>query len=84
MPRNVAILAILAAMAPAVSAGGEGLSPVLLEMQKRELADLYEAAAAREAIQDAGVSLGTWRRIGPFRDQPGVSELLKQRKAQAE
>ena len=44
--------------------------PALAKIQKKELGDLYRAKAARKKIADAGVKLGTWYRIGPFRDRP--------------
>ena len=35
----------------------------------RVLAERISHRAAGKALQDAGVKLGTWYRIGPFRDQ---------------
>jgi len=70
MCRSTAIWAVLAAVGPTVAADEERLSPLLIEVQRKELADRYHAAAERARIRQAGLSLGTWRRIGPFRDRP--------------
>jgi len=71
----------------AASAGGQpvreedaayrALHPVLLEIHKRELGHLYREEAARGKIEDAGVELGTWQRIGPFRDRPPLLNWME-------
>jgi len=87
MRRLAAIAAIWFALAHAAGAvgdapaAGEKLLPVLRAIQAEALADFYRAKTARAKIEAAGVELGTWRRIGPFRDQPGVRELLERRRS---
>ncbi|MBE3069159.1 MAG: hypothetical protein IMZ66_02875 [Planctomycetes bacterium] len=65
----VGVLTGLAAMAAASrnDAAQEGLLPALAKIQEKELGDLHRARTAREKIEEAGVTLGRWYRIGPFR-----------------
>jgi len=82
MPRSAAVRIVLIVLTPAVGAAGEAapaerqgaaygaIRPILLAIQREELADLYRARAAGRKIEEASVTLGTWHRIGPFRDQP--------------
>jgi hypothetical protein len=62
-------VATLGPWAGEVNAEPAGLEPALVRIQKKELADFYLATAARKKIEDAGVKLGKWYRIGPFRNQ---------------
>ena len=39
------------------------------QVRSRELAEHVSQRAAKKLLDEAGVKLGTWRRIGPFRDQ---------------
>ena len=39
------------------------------QIKNRVLAEKISQRAARKVLDDAGVQLGTWQRIGPFRDQ---------------
>ncbi|MDP6358389.1 MAG: hypothetical protein QF473_24935, partial [Planctomycetota bacterium] len=39
------------------------------QVRSRELAEHHSQRAAKKLLDEAGVKLGTWRRIGPFRDQ---------------
>ena len=66
-----------AAAASRDDAAREGLLPALAKIQEKELGDLYRARAAREKIEDAGVRLGRWYRIGPFRDQPPLLNWME-------
>ena len=65
----VALLGAWAGEVHGADAAPEGLLPALAGIQKKELADLYRAKGARRQIDAAGVKLGKWYRIGPFRDK---------------
>jgi len=53
------------------------LLQMLQKIQQRELGDFRRARAAREEIEDAGVELGTWHRIGPFRNRPPLLNWME-------
>ncbi|MDP6558485.1 MAG: hypothetical protein QGG71_27765, partial [Pirellulaceae bacterium] len=58
-------------------AAGGRLLRSLQGIQERELGDLYRSNAAREKIEEAGVELGRWHRIGPLRDQPPLLNWME-------
>ncbi|NQT86392.1 hypothetical protein HQ560_06475, partial [bacterium] len=72
----LAAVLLLALACPASLMAG-GLLPALAGIQRRELANLRRARAARKAIEDAGGTLGRWHRIGPFRDQPPLLNWME-------
>ena len=47
----------------------EEMTTLMQSIKNRLLADRVEEAEARERLEEAGIELGVWRRIGPFRDQ---------------
>ena len=51
--------------------------PLLRAIQSRELEELHQEQAARATIEQAGVELGTWYRIGPLRDQPPLLNWME-------
>ena len=72
MSRTTAVWALGAALAVPAPHSAPAASPndaALAGIQRRELGDLHRTRAARQKIEAAGVELGKWHRIGPFRDQ---------------
>ncbi len=68
--RAVVLMAafVVSVFAPTVHAE-DSLDETMRAIARTVLADRIDAEAAKKQLDDAGVTLGTWRRIGPFRDQ---------------
>ncbi len=48
---------------------GDSLAEATRAIAHKVLGEQIDAGAAKKRLDDAGVKLGTWHRIGPFRDQ---------------
>ncbi len=52
-----------------VAQADDSLDDAMRQVKDRVLAERKNREAARKVLVDADVKLGTWHRIGPFRDQ---------------
>jgi hypothetical protein len=82
----IALATLLAVGRAATAAAGDRpqdadvparMLPLLRAIQSRELEELHQEKAARTTINQAGVELGTWYRIGPLRDQPPLLNWME-------
>ena len=66
----IVLMAAFVVSAVALSVHAEdSLSETMRAIASRTLADQIQTKATKKRLDDAGVKLGTWYRIGPFRDQ---------------
>ena len=80
MHRDATVWTIVTALAVGMCASenvSADESSILQEIQKRDLDDLRHLRTARKKIEDAGVELETWQRIGPFRNQPPLLNWME-------
>ena len=63
------LLSISCLLVMASSAWADAHIAAMLQIKSKALAEQASHRAAGKVLEDAGVKLGKWRRIGPFRDQ---------------